>query len=216
MPVDDITVRQDWKTALAGLRAKRREVVLVAALVAGVALLGTFLSLRRPAAQIAPPAGSEVAAALPEAPGALPSPSGTLLVHVAGAVRHPGLYELPLGARVADAVEAAGGPTRRGDLDALNLAQPIADGTKVEVTVRSGGTRLPLPEATPTPRMEQISLNSADQAALETIPGVGPVTAGSILTFREQNGGFTSLSQLLEVDGIGPATLDSILPYVTL
>jgi competence protein ComEA len=141
-----------------------------------------------------------------------------LLVHVAGAVRKPGLYEFPQGARVADAVHTAGGPTRNADLNALNLAEPLVDGTKVQVVkVGESAVSTAAPSSgTQTAGAAVIPLNSADQAMLETIPGVGPVTATAILTYRDQIGSFTSLEQLLEVDGIGPATFDSIRDYVTL
>lgn len=143
-----------------------------------------------------------------------------VFVHIAGAVHEPGLYEFPAGARVADAVESAGGPTRRADLDALNLAEVLVDGTKVDV-VRIGeaapatGPATGPPGAAPTDAAP-IPLNSADQAALETIPGIGPVTALAILNHREEIGSFGSLEQLLDVDGIGPATFEAIRSYLTI
>jgi competence protein ComEA len=138
---------------------------------------------------------------------------------VAGAVRRPGLYKVASDARVADAVRAAGGPTPRADLDALNLAEPLVDGTKIDVLQR-GEVAPPGAGVTPAPEgaapAALIPLNSADQAALESIPEVGPVTALAILEYRTEIGGFSSIDQLLEVSGIGPATLEAIRPYVTL
>jgi competence protein ComEA len=135
-----------------------------------------------------------------------------ILVHVAGAVRTPGLYELPAEARVADAVAAAGGPRRGADLDALNLAEVLADGLRIEVP-KAGQA----PATSSEPGSEStVSLNSADQTALESIPEIGPVTAAAIIAYREEIGSFSSVEQLLDVDGIGPATLEAILPYLSL
>jgi competence protein ComEA len=118
---------------------------------------------------------------------------------------------------VADAIEAAGGATRRADLDLLNLAEPLVDGYKVGVLER--GAESPAPPSAPAAPGAPggaVALNSADQAALETIPGIGPVTAAAILAYRDEAGPFSSVEQLLEVSGIGPATLESVRPYVTL
>ena len=125
---------------------------------------------------------------------------------------------------MADAIDAARGPRSPGTLNQLNLAEPLVDGQKIQVLARgaavppttdvtSGSTVAGSPPAGAAPL---VSLNSADQAALETIPGVGPVTATAILDFRAQVGSFSSIDQLLDVSGIGPATLESIRPYVTL
>lgn len=120
---------------------------------------------------------------------------------------------------MADAVESAGGATRRADLDLLNLAELLVDGTKVDV-LRAGDAPAPASSAAVTGEghaaAAPIPLNSADQALLETIPGIGPVTATAIVTHREEIGGFDSLEQLLDVDGIGPATFESIRAYLTL
>jgi competence protein ComEA len=124
---------------------------------------------------------------------------------------------------VADAIEAARGPRSPGTLNQLNLAEPLVDGQKIQVLARgiavpptAGGTTGSVPGSSPAGPAPLVSLNSADQAALETIPGVGPVTATAILDFRAQVGSFSSIDQLLDVSGIGPATLESIRPYVSL
>jgi competence protein ComEA len=125
---------------------------------------------------------------------------------------------------VADAIDAAGGARSPGALDQLNLAEPLVDGQKIQVLGRGaavpptagGTTGSTVPGSSPAGAAPLVSLNSADQAALETIPGVGPVTATAILDFRAQVGSFSSIDQLLDVSGIGPATLESIRPYVTL
>ena len=137
-------------------------------------------------------------------------------MHVAGAVRRPGLYEFPSGARVADAISTAGGPAAGADLSQLNLAELLVDGSKIQVPRRGRAAPAVGAAPSPTPSALTVDLNSADQAALETIPGVGPVTALAILQHRDEIGGFQSFEQLLDVDGIGPATLEAIRPYVTI
>ena len=122
---------------------------------------------------------------------------------------------LPAGSRVVDALEAAGGARRGVDLTSLNLARPVVDGEQILVGVA------PVPGVagslgSPSTGESMVNLNSADQAALETLPGVGPVTAASIIAWRTDNGGFTSVNELLEVDGIGEATLADLAPLVTL
>lgn len=128
---------------------------------------------------------------------------GDVVVHVAGEVAEPGVYRLPAGSRVADAVDRAGGATGRADPDAINLAARLADGQQVVVPSRGAG-------GTTASEDGPISLGSADQADLETIDGIGPVTAADIIEFRDQNGGVASIEELDEVPGIGPATLESL------
>lgn len=201
-----------------GPRARLEEIVgrridtgVVVALVAALVVGGLLVWGRKPAAAIAPPATAPAAGASAGA-----SPSATdVYVHVAGAVRRPGLYALPPGGRVADAIDVAGGATARADLDLLNLAAPLADGMKIEVVTRGAATAT-ASTAPATTAPAAVSLNSADAGQLETIPGVGPVTAAAILAYRDEAGPFTSVEQLMEVSGIGPATLESIRPYVTL
>jgi competence protein ComEA len=144
------------------------------------------------------------------------APTEELVVDVAGKVRRPGIAVLPPGSRVVDALEAAGGARRGVDLTSLNLARPVVDGEQILVGVEAAagvagslGTTVPGGEAL-------VNLNTADQAALDTLPGVGPVTAEAILSWRDANGGFSSVDELLEVDGIGEATLADLAPHVTL
>lgn len=208
----EILIEDGPRTALRELLTRRKERWPLLVLVAGVAFVALVVSGRSAPAQIAPPSQEPRATASP-------SPTVGVLVHVAGAVRRPGLYEFPPGARVADAVDSAGGPRSRADLNALNLAELLVDGTKVLVT-RVGEAPATTASAATTAgsgtAAVPISLNQADQAMLETIPGVGPVTAAAILQYRDEIGGFESLDQLLEVDGIGPATFESIRDYVSL
>ena len=138
-----------------------------------------------------------------------------LVVDVAGKVRRPGIAVLPAGSRVVDALEAAGGARHGVDLTSLNLARPVVDGEQILVGVRPS-RGWPAAWARRRPGSSMVNLNTADQAALETLPGVGPVTAESIIAWRTDNGGFTSVDELLEVDGIGEATLEDLAPLVTL
>jgi competence protein ComEA len=136
-----------------------------------------------------------------------------LYVHVAGAVKRPGLYRVPRGARVATAIELARGTRRRADLTTVNLAAKVEDGQQIVVPVRG---RAGAPAATAAPSGAgseaggQISLASATQAQLEELPGIGPVLAQAILDYRDANGGFSSLQELLEVDGIGEQRFDDL------
>jgi competence protein ComEA len=131
-------------------------------------------------------------------------------------VRRPGIAVLPPGSRVVDALEAAGGARRGVDLTSLNLARPVVDGEQILVGVEAAaGVAGSLGSTVPSGET-LVNLNTADLAALDTLPGVGPVTAESILSWRDANGGFTSVDELLEVDGIGEATLADLAPHVTL
>ncbi len=214
------------------LASTRRGLTVAALLVAFVVALSfAFFALNRPA-RIAPPSTAEAPAAAAASPVTGSSPAsqpltsqaapGSILVHVDGAVSRPGLYSLPQGARVADAVDAAGGPRPAGDLRAINLAEPLVDGQKLEVPKKGEDVpeAAPPAPASPLPSISGspaavVDLNSADQAALETLPEVGPVTAAAILQYRDEAGGFSSVDELLDVDGIGPATLEAIRPFVT-
>lgn len=131
-----------------------------------------------------------------------------LVVHVAGAVERPGVYRMPAGARVDDAVRRAGGATPRAELEAVNLAARLADGQQVVVPERvpggAGAAAAAAGEDGP------ISLGTATVEQLETIEGIGPVTAAAIVEYRDQHGGLASVDQLDQVSGIGPATMESL------
>jgi competence protein ComEA len=134
--------------------------------------------------------------------------SGDLVVHVAGAVRRPGVYRMPVGSRVDDAVSRAGGAAPRAQLEAINLAARLADGQQVVVPERlsGGGAAAAGAGAEEGP----ISLGTATVEQLEEIEGIGPVTAAAIVEFRDEHGGLSSVDQLDEVAGIGPATMESL------
>ena len=191
---------------LRALAGRRTEALAIAVLCGSIVLFGLWLWARGESPRIAPPARTVGAPVNPR-----PSP---VLVHVAGAVRRPGLYEFASGDRTADAIKAAHGPTRRADLAALNLAAPLADGTQVLVP-RRGESIAAAPVATPGAPGALVNVNSADQAELELIPGIGPVKAAAIVEYRTQSGAFTALEELLDVTGIGPATLEAMRSYVT-
>ncbi len=161
-------------------------------------------------------AASTVPLAAPSASAAEPVAPAVVLVHVLGAVARPGLYELAEGDRVVDAVAAAGGFTEEADQAALNLAQVLADAQQVQVPKVGEAPPAPAPGAAAgTAAGGLVNLNSADLAALDTLPRVGPSTAQKILDWRESNGPFTSVDDLLAVSGIGEATLEGLRDLVT-
>jgi len=147
-----------------------------------------------------------------------PSDDGLVVVDVAGKVRRPGIVTLPAGSRVVDALEAAGGARDSVDLTSLNLARELVDGEQLLVGL-APPPGAPPPSGPPAPSatglVGPVNLNTADMAELETLPGVGPVTAQAILDWRAANGSFTSVDELLEVDGIGEATLADLRDLVT-
>jgi competence protein ComEA len=178
----------------------RLQIAVYAAIGVAALLLG-IRAMREPGSE--PPASGTALATEPVGGSGSPA-NGDVVVHVAGAVTDPGVYRLPAGSRVADAVERAGGPAGRGDPEAVNLAARLADGQQVVVPARGGSSGTAAAEDGP------ISLGSADQADLEMIDGIGPVTAADIIAFRDEHGGIASIEELDEVPGIGPATIESL------
>jgi competence protein ComEA len=138
-----------------------------------------------------------------------------LVVHVAGAVRRPGIYEVPDGSRVDDAIVAAGGAKRGARLDMLNLAAPLGDGQQVLVPGRGSVAGSAAPAASATGAPAPVSLNTASLEELDALPGVGPVTAQRILDYRAEHGAFASIDELDAVPGIGPARLEQLRELVT-
>lgn len=137
--------------------------------------------------------------------GAAAEPNGELYVHVLGAVEAPGLYVLDLDARVVDALAAAGGTTEVADLAAVNLARVLDDGE--QIVVPTVGAAADAPGSAAPPADGRIDLNTADQAALETLPRIGPALAERIIAWRDENGRFASVDDLLAVPGIGEKML---------
>jgi competence protein ComEA len=187
-------------------------IALVAAV--GVTLVGAGLwylrSLPRPVEIAAEPSA-------PPIPAASASPEVEILVDVAGWVRSPGVYRFTAGARVIDAIEVAGGARPGAELQALNLAAPLVDGTQIlvpkegEVPAPAGGSGSTAGGVVGG----LVNVNVASAAELETLPGIGEVIAQAIIDHRTENGPFTSVDQLLDVSGIGDATLEDIRELVT-
>lgn len=198
--------------------------VAVLAVIVALGLAVTTWWVVRGDAETVPPPGSQALAtsgellALPAVAetGATAGPATTVTVDVAGKVRRPGIAVLDAGARVVDALEAAGGARPGVDLSTLNLARVLVDGEQILVGRPAAAAVLPGGGATPpTAPVALVDLNRASQAELETLPEVGPVTAAAILAWRDEHGGFSAIDELLEVDGIGDATLARIAPHVT-
>lgn len=149
---------------------------------------------------------------LPVAPAAPPamSPSDTV-VHVAGAVARPGVYRLPPGSRVTDALAAAGGAAPDADVDRVNLAALLVDGTRVYVPRRGEAAPPPLVDDAPA---RPVDVNTATADQLDALPGVGPATAQAIVEYRTAHGPFRSVDDVAKVRGIGPAKLAALRPKI--
>lgn len=191
----------------------RAELIALVAVV-GVTVAGAGFwyvrSLPAPVQVRSGPSGALVAA-----PTASASPATVILVDVAGWVRHPGVYEFAEGARVIDAVDAAGGARPGAVLSSLNLAAPLVDGAQVLVPKESQSAPTTEPETGTSGATGLVNVNSATNAELETLPGIGEVIAQAIVDHRTENGPFTSVEQLVDVSGIGDATLENIRELVT-
>lgn len=146
-----------------------------------------------------------------------PTPTRKLVVHVVGQVFTPGLYSLPEGSRVDDAISRAGGPKPRAALAAVNLAAPVADGQQIVVPSRREAVQaLAGGPGEGGAAGARVHLNSATLEQLDELPGIGPVTAQKILDYRTEHGAFGSVEELDAVPGIGPATLTELLDLVDL
>lgn len=146
-------------------------------------------------------------------PATSPQVASLLIVHLTGEVIAPGVYRLPVGARVDDALKAAGGPTGEGDIHRLNLAARLADGQQIVVPKRIDPMLASLvPIASPT--VGRVNLNLATVPELDRLPGVGPVTAQRIVAYREQHGPFTTVEQLREAKLVNAATFEKIKDLV--
>lgn len=144
----------------------------------------------------------------------LPPPTpGPVRVHVAGAVNMPGVYDLDWPAHVEDAVEAAGGATEHAELDRMNLAEELVSGERVFVPASVAPEAQLQLEAGFEPEL-LVDINHASLAQLETLPGIGPSLSKKIVEYREQHGFFTSVDELLNVSGIGPAKLEQFQDYI--
>jgi competence protein ComEA len=167
----------------------------------------------RPPAEAGLPFATAATTAATAATTAAPVPVGNeVVVHVAGAVERSGVYHLPAGSRVVDALAAAGGAAANAEVDAINLAAPLLDGQRVYVP--RVGEQVPPVSPSEAPQ-GPLDLNSATEEQLDDLPGVGPSTAAAIVAHREANGPFGSVEDLGEVRGIGPAKLEALRGLVT-
>lgn len=211
-----------WRGVAAWLSASPAELVGLLLLgLGGLAVVGTLWLMGHPSwpGSGPGPAASQPAADLP-GPTDLNTVSGHVLVHVAGAVLAPGLVEVAAGARVADAIAAAGGAAPDADAGRLNYARPVTDGERIDVPrvgddtadggeagsggATSGGIR---PDG-------RVDLNLATAEELETLPGVGPVLASRIVAHRDEHGPFVDVGQLRQVSGIGDKTFQRLADLV--
>jgi competence protein ComEA len=228
---------QDGAGWLAKVRADPgRAGAIALAAIAATAVLVTIFTLMRdaPAPVVSaklPPVERASSGSRSPSPSSSAGPSQPVVVSVVGLVHAPGLVTLAPGARIADALKAAGGTVDGADTVGLNMARQVDDGEQIVVGIAPVkgqpsvlGSSVSSGSATPTPskpagparpgRAEVINLNTATEQQLDTLPGVGPVTAAAIVAWREANGKFTSVDQLAEVDGIGPARLEKLRPLV--
>jgi competence protein ComEA len=232
----DAAERRGW---VAKMRADPGRAGAVAlAVVAALAVLVTVFTLVRdrpaPVMSAKLPPVEKAATASPRSsasPGA--GPDRPVVVSVVGLVHTPGLVTLAAGARIADALQAAGGPVNGADTIGLNMARPVGDGEQIVVglapvpgqrtalgssvsagTSPASGAPGPVSGTVKPKAGEALDLNTATQQQLDALPGVGPVTAAAIVAWRQANGKFTSIDQLADVDGIGPARLEKLRPLV--
>lgn len=227
----------DWRGRAHELRSRLAPARVAVGIVVVVAVgLGAVWLLRAPAPPVeaslplARPLVSTVPAAPGAAAGSTSTSAGEVVVQIAGAVVQPGVYRLAAGARVADLIAAAGGVTAAADPGSVLLAAPVADGARVYVP-EVGESPPPSPSPPTVPGggagggaaggaggaggvSAPLDLNAATEAELDDLPGVGPATATAIVAHRQQSGPFSSVDQLLDVRGIGPAKLEAIRALV--
>lgn len=204
----------------------RAGVVALGAIGVLAVLVTVFTVMRQPP----PPVSAHLPPVQPVSPSSVSAPS-SLVISVAGLVTSPGLVTLTSGARVADAVTAAGGAADGADIVTLNMARPVADGDQIVVGLapapgQPAGMASSIIAAGQSPSAGsaasgaappgRVNLNTATESELDELPGVGPVMAASIVRWRSEHGKFTSIDQLSEVDGIGPSRLDKLRALVVL
>ena len=194
-------------------RAELVGLVAVLILTLGGAGLWYVRSLPRPV-DVATATAQAGATAVAGATGS-PSPEVVMLVDVAGWVRRPGVYEFTGGARVIDAIKAAGGARPGAQLESLNLAAPLVDGTQILVIREGAEAPAAVGGGEGVATGILVNVNTASATELETLPGIGEVIGQAIVDHRTENGPFTSVDQLLDVSGIGDATLEDIRELVT-
>ncbi len=208
-----------WAGARCGMEPRTLAALALLLLVAAGFAVHHFWTGRPQPVSLAEPA---TATSSPTAAVALPSASatgdaaGSLVVDVSGDVREPGVYTLPAGSRVADALDAAGGAEPAADTETLNRARLLVDGEQIVVGAPAAVASAPVATAGDPSTTALLSLNSASPEQLEELPGIGPVLAANIVDYREQSGGFTTVEELLDVSGIGESRLAELRDHVTL
>ena len=194
------------------LLQRRRLLLAAAGSLALILLLGRFVlgaGTTTTAAPLPPPSAAGTQA------GVTGLPSSRVVVDVVGAVRRPGLYRLAQGSRIADALTRAGGATGKAELAQVNLAAPLADGEQVVVPKRgTAGVAAGASQSSPGAPAAPVQLSTATLEQLDSLPGVGPVTAQKILDYRQKHGAFQSVDELDAVPGIGPKRLDQLRDLV--
>ena len=148
-------------------------------------------------------------------PSAGAAPANTIVVDVVGAIRKPGVYDFPQGARVIDAVRAAGGFVSGAEQQAINLARPLVDGEQIVVPKKGEAAPPAAGGASAQQPGGKVNINSATESDFENLPGIGPVLAQKIVDYRTQHGPFRSIQDLMKVTGIGQKKFDSLQAYVT-
>jgi competence protein ComEA len=143
-------------------------------------------------------------------PAVSPQVTSLVVIHLSGEVIAPGIYRLPAGARIDDALKAAGGPTSEGDVHRINLAARLADGQQIVVPKRIDPVFAALAAASPSPAPGRVNVNMASVPELDRLPGVGPVTAQRIVAYREQHGPFSNIEQLRDAKLVNGATFEKI------
>lgn len=225
-------IKEQIQDRLKGL--DRREAIGVAAiailLVSG-ALFWYVRSLpsRVEIAASLPASGAPAGGAVPSAgPSPTSAPAAAIYVHVAGRVRHPGVYAFHEGDRVIDAIRRAGGARSQADLRSINLASLLTDGEQIVVARRNSGAQVPGASGTSTGSgsdsgaggagggsTQLVDLNTATLDELEALPGIGPVLGQRIVDYRDQHGPFAAIEDLMNVSGIGDVRFADLKPYIT-
>ncbi|MFI6600435.1 helix-hairpin-helix domain-containing protein [Nonomuraea sp. NPDC050536] len=208
-PPDIPPTFQAFRTAGITTPANPRVRILLAVAVVAAIVAALYVWRSQPEPQPLPPPP----AAAPQPPAPTPTPTGTVTIDITGKIRKPGVYTLPLGSRVTDALQAAGGLRQGTTPGTINLARRLVDGEQIIVGPQPPGA----PPANPTladPATTSIDLNTATLNELEQLPGVGEVLAGRIIDYRTTHGGFRTIDQLREVSGIGPRKFEALKPKV--